>query len=207
MTALVKICGVTNPEDAAMAVEEGAAALGFVLWPGSSRKVSTEEAAAIARGLPGGVLKVGVFVDSPREGLRRAAEECPLDVLQLHGSETPDAVAGLGPRVWKAVRVGPGFSADEALRFEGRVDGILLDTRAEVPGGSGTSFDWDLAGEVRRGASFLILAGGLTPENVGEAIDKVKPDMVDVSTGVEARPGRKDPGKVRAFMEAVRSRA
>jgi phosphoribosylanthranilate isomerase len=203
----VKICGITSAEDASLAVEAGAAALGFVFWPGSPRRVSEAAAAAIARSVPEGVLKVGVFVDAPRADLRRAAEACRLDVLQLHGGEAPEDAAGLGARVWKAVPVGGGFSAHEALRFSGGVDGILLDTRTSLPGGSGTTFDWDLAVAVRRAAPYLILAGGLTPENVGEAIDKVQPDMVDVSTGVEASPGRKDETRVRAFLRAVRSRA
>jgi indole-3-glycerol phosphate synthase/phosphoribosylanthranilate isomerase len=203
----VKVCGITSVEDALVAARAGADAVGFVFWPGSPRRVDLETARSIGAALPPFVLRVGVFVDAPREELARASEAARLDVLQLHGEEPPESLAALPRRVVKAVRVGPGFVVDSALRYEGTADGILLDTRLPgpdaAPGGTGASFDWSLAREVREKVSFLMLAGGLTPDNVGKALSSVRPDAVDVSSGVESAPGRKDPAKVRAFLDAV----
>ncbi len=202
----VKICGITSIEDARVAVDAGADAVGFVLWPGSPRYVSRETARDIAATLPPFVSRVGVFVDPTSDELRDAAEEIGLDVLQLHGNEDLDALAPLPRRVLKAVRVGPGFDPEEALQHAGKVAGLLLDAKAEggLPGGTGRTFDWSLARAVRLHASYVVLAGGLTPENVAGAIKLVRPDAVDVSSGVESSPGRKDPDKVRAFIRAAR---
>lgn len=204
---LVKICGITSPGDARLAAAAGADAIGLVFWPRSPRAVSVETAREIAAALPPFVLRVGVFVDAARDVLARTAEDVGLDVLQLHGDETPEDLEGLPRRALKAVRVGSGFTADLALRFEGRAAGILLDTRAEVPGGTGAIFPWALARGVRERASFLMLAGGLTPHNVRAALDALQPDAVDVSSGVESALGRKDESKVRAFIDAVRTHA
>jgi phosphoribosylanthranilate isomerase len=201
----VKICGITCAADAAAAVEAGADAVGFVFWKRSPRAVDAETARAIAAGLPPSVVRVGVFADSLPEEVSRIAEEAGLDVLQLHGSEPPDSLLVLPRRCWKAVGVGRDFVAADALRYEGKAAGILLDTRGEgAPGGTGRTFDWSLAREVRKRASFLLLAGGLDPENVAAAIRAVGPDGVDVSSGVESSPGRKDKGRLRAFIEAAR---
>jgi phosphoribosylanthranilate isomerase len=200
----VKICGITSARDALVTAESGADAVGFVFWRRSPRYVDARAARRMAEALPASILRVGVFVDAAPRALATAVERAGLDVLQLHGNEAPDALQGLPRTVWKAVRVGAGFAPVEALRYEGKAAGILLDTAAVVPGGSGQAFDWSLAREVRKRASFLILAGGLTPANVARAIDAVRPDAVDVSSGVESAPGRKDPAKVRAFVEAVR---
>ena len=138
--------------------------------------------------------------------LARTAEAVGLDVLQLHGQETPESLAGLPRRVVKAVPVGPGFRVEDALRYADAADGILLDTRppgGAPSGGTGKAFDWSLARGVREKVGFLMLAGGLTPDNVGKALSAVRPDAVDVSSGVESAPGRKDPVKVRAFLDAV----
>jgi phosphoribosylanthranilate isomerase len=203
---LVKICGLTSPEDAAAVAEAGADAAGFVFWPGSPRAVAPAAAARIARALPPFVLRVGVFVDAPPDVLRRTADEVGLDLLQLHGGERPTDLAGLPRRALKAVRVGAGFVPEDALRFEGHAAGILLDTRSDrAPGGTGERFDWSLARAVRERVSFLVLAGGLAPGNVAAAIRAVRPDAVDVSSGVESAPGRKDAGRVREFVAAVRS--
>jgi indole-3-glycerol phosphate synthase/phosphoribosylanthranilate isomerase len=206
----VKICGITSVEDAVMAVAAGADAVGLVFWPGSPRAVDVATARAIAAALPPFVLRVGVFVDAPPEEMRRVADEVGLDMVQLHGSEPPEAVSRAPRRAVKAVRVGPGFRPEEALRYDGAAAALLLDTRVDGdgrPGGTGRTFDWSLVRPVREGtSSFVILAGGLTPENVGEAIAAVRPDAVDVSSGVESAPGKKDPAKVRAFIEAVRGR-
>lgn len=203
---LVKVCGITSIDDGFAAVDAGADAIGLVFWPGSSRFVDVAVARVIARALPPFVTRVGVFVDTPLPALTRTADEVGLDVVQLHGGETPEVFSGLGRRALKALRVGAGFRAEEATRYEGHAAGVLLDTHSEVaPGGTGKAFDWSLARGVRDGVSFLVLAGGLTPANVGQAIEIVAPDAVDVSTGVESAPGRKDRQKLRAFVGAVRA--
>lgn len=206
---LVKVCGITSREDGLLAAEAGADAVGFVFWPGSPRRVSEEHAAEIARVLPPFLLRVGVFVNAPREEVARIADAVGLDLLQLHGDEPPDAITGLPRRVLKAVRVGPDFAAAEAMRYVGRAAGILLDTRlgegSAMPGGTGVGFDWSRVRGLSGLVPFLVLAGGLAPGNVSEAIAAVEPHAVDVSSGVEASPGRKDPARVRAFVEAVRS--
>ena len=202
----VKVCGITTVDDALLAARAGADAVGLVFWPGSPRRVDLETARRISAALPPFVLRVGVFVDAPRAELETAAREVGLDVLQLHGQEAPEDLSGLPRRVVKAVPVGPGFVAESALRYAGAADGILLDSRpsgASPPGGTGTTFDWSLAREVREKVPFLVLAGGLTPDNVGRALTAVRPDAVDVSSGVESAPGHKDPAKVRAFLDAV----
>jgi phosphoribosylanthranilate isomerase len=202
----IKICGITSPEDARLAADAGADAIGLVLWPGSPRYVDEERARRICAELPPFVVRVGVFVDVTRERLTRAAVSLGLDVLQVHGDQPPEALSGLNRRTLKAVQVGPGFVPELALRYVGRADGILLDTRTAdgARGGTGRSFDWTLASAVRQAAPYLVLAGGLNPGNVRQAIEAVRPDAVDVSSGVELSPGRKDPAAVRAFVAAVR---
>jgi phosphoribosylanthranilate isomerase len=200
----VKICGITSVADGLAAARAGADAVGLVFWPGSPRRVDRGLARQIARALPPFVLRVGVFVDASPEELRETADEVGLDLLQLHGAEPPEAFSGLTRRALKAVRVGAGFDPEEALRYAGRADGVLLDTKvAERPGGTGKAFDWSAVRRVRDGVPFLVLAGGLTPWNVRAAVEAVRPDVVDVSTGVESAPGRKDPEKIRAFVTAV----
>jgi phosphoribosylanthranilate isomerase len=206
---VVKICGITSPADARVAVEAGADALGFVFWFMSPRKVDPVRAAAIARDLPESVLRVGVFVDAPLDEMKRVADEVGLDLLQLHGDEPPEALVGLPRPALKAVRVGKGFAAEEALRYTDHAAGLVVDTRlpgeTQMPGGTGVPFDWSLIRGLADRVPFLMLAGGLGPSNVVEAIRSVRPHAVDVSSGVEGLPGRKDPAKVRAFIEAARS--
>ncbi len=206
---LIKICGITSPEDGLLAAEAGADAVGFVFWAMSPRRVDVERAAAISRLLPPFVLRVGVFVDASPGEMARAADTVGLDLLQLHGDEPPEVFAALPRRALKAVRVGRGFKANEALRYARQAAGLLVDTRlagdTSMPGGTGVPFDWSLVNELRAQVPFLVLAGGLSPDNVASAIEAVRPDAVDVSSGVEAVPGRKDPARVRAFVEAVRS--
>jgi phosphoribosylanthranilate isomerase len=203
----IKVCGITSAADAALAAAAGADAVGFVFWPMSSRRIEPEKAAAISRGLPPFLLRVGVFVDAPAEEMARVADLVGLDLLQLHGDEPPEALVGLARRALKAVRVGKGFRAEDALRYD-QAAGLLVDTRLPgetmMPGGTGVPFDWTLVRGVRAQASFLMLAGGLSPENVSDALEAVRPDAVDVSSGVESLPGRKDPDKVRAFIRNVR---
>lgn len=210
MNALVKVCGLTRPEDVEVAVEVGVDYLGFV-FAESPRRVDVDRASELALesrvlGFTGGL--VGVFVDASLEVLRDAADRCDLDVLQLHGAESPDAVvaaARLRP-VWKAI----GIEADttsvalmgEAARFKD-VDAILLDTaNGGQGGGTGLTFDHSVAAPLAA-ERHVVLAGGLTPENVAEAVRVARPFAVDVSTGVEFAPGIKDPDRVRAFMAAV----
>lgn len=201
----VKICGITCPEDGVMAARAGADAIGLVFWPKSPRHVELAAAREIASAVPPLVVRVGVFVDPSAEVIAQAVEAGGLDVLQLHGSESPESLVGLPRRAVKAIRVGPGFDVEAAMRYEGRAAGLLLDTHVpRAPGGSGETFDWSLVQELRPRASYLILAGGLDPANVALAIRAVRPDAVDVSSGVESRPGQKDADKVRAFIKAVR---
>jgi phosphoribosylanthranilate isomerase len=203
----VKVCGITSAADAALAADAGADAVGFVFWPMSSRRIEPGKAEAISRGLPPFLLRVGVFVDAPAEEMARVADQVGLDLLQLHGDEPPEAVLGLTRRALKAVRVGKGFRAEDALRYD-QAAGLLVDTRLPgetmMPGGTGVPFDWTLVRGVREQTRFLMLAGGLSPDNVVEALRAVRPDGVDVSSGVESLPGRKDPDKVRAFVRNVR---
>jgi phosphoribosylanthranilate isomerase len=202
----VKVCGITSPEDGVAAAEAGADAIGLVFWPRSPRAVTVDEARAIGDALPPFVVRVGVFVDAGRDEMTRVADAARLDLLQLHGDEPPDALDALPRRALKAVRVGDGFAPEDALRYEGRAAGLLLDTRAAAaPGGTGRAFDWSLARGVRERSRFLLLAGGLAPENVRAAIEAVRPDGVDASTSLESAPGKKDHARVRAFVEAARA--
>jgi phosphoribosylanthranilate isomerase len=205
----VKVCGITSLDDGLLAADAGADALGFVFFPMSPRRTTAERAAVISRDLPTTVRRVGVFVNAPRDEMARVADAVGLDLLQLHGDEPPEALADMPRPVIKAVRVGKGFAQDEALRYAGKAAGLLVDTRlpgeTQLPGGTGTPFDWSLVKGLAERVPFLMLAGGLDPVNVGEAIRAVRPHAVDVSSGVEGLPGRKDPEKVRAFVGAVRA--
>jgi phosphoribosylanthranilate isomerase len=203
MTVRVKICGITTPDDGMLAAQAGASAIGLVFWPGSPRFVDRALARRIAEAVPSFVLRVGVFVDQSLDMMTRTADDVGLDVIQLHGNEPPEMVACLPRRALKAIKVGSDSVLDEVARYEGA--GILLDTQDGArPGGTGKTFDWQTAQQVRARVPFLVLAGGLTPQNVAAAIKSVGPDAVDVSSGVESAPGRKDPAKLKAFFEAAR---
>ena len=198
----VKVCGMTRYEDARLALDLGAWAIGLVFHPPSPRAIAIEEAAELVARLPPDTLSVGVFVDEPLDRVNRAVERIGLKAVQLHGAETPEYAAAVKvDRVIKAFRVRTGF--DDA-----RIDDypeclILLDAHVEgLPGGTGRPFEWDIARKAWERAP-IILAGGLNPENVEDAIRTVRPMAVDVSSGVEARPGEKDPERMRRFFEAV----
>ncbi|MEM9071771.1 MAG: phosphoribosylanthranilate isomerase [Myxococcota bacterium] len=199
----IKICGLTSLEDAHAAVEAGADALGLNFWPGTPRRIDRRVAAAIASEFRGLVELVGVFVDAPAEDVRSLRADLGLDWVQLHGAESAEEVAALGPRAYKAVGVRDAADVSAALRFPG--PRLLLDARVEgaMPGGTGVAFEWDLAVEVAKHRE-LTLAGGLNPDNVAEAVRRVQPARVDVASGVETRPGVKDVNAMRAFVEAVR---
>ena len=203
--ALIKICGITNASDALAAVEAGADLLGFNFYPKSPRYVSPDEARRIVEMLPESVARVGVFVnaDAP-ETVARIVSESGVGAAQLHGDETPEFCARLGGvSVIKALRVGRGFSFERALLY--KTDALLLDAYdKDAFGGTGRTFDWSLARAAREVVPKLFLAGGLTPENVAEAIRAVGPFAVDVCSGVETSPGRKSHSLMRHFVEAVR---
>ena len=198
-----KICGITRLEDALAAVEAGADALGFVFYAKSPRAVEARQARDIIAALPPFVTTVGLFVNAGRCELAEILEVVPLDLLQFHGDETPADCEGYH-RPWiKALRVRPGDDLEAACRDYAGAAGILLDAYvAGVPGGTGEAFDWSLI--PARLSKPIILAGGLTPANVGEAIRQVRPYAVDVSGGVEQAKGIKDPAMIEAFLRAAR---
>lgn len=200
----VKICGITNLEDALAAAEAGADALGFNFWKGSRRYVAPGEARRIVARVPRSVLTVGVFVDEELAEVARAAELSGVGAVQLHGDETPDYCRGLaGLHVIKALRVGENFAPEEAARYAPAA--VLLDAFcADERGGTGKRFDWAVARRVRALVPRLYLAGGLTPENAAEAVRTVAPFALDVCSGVESAPGRKDAARVRALIAAAR---
>jgi len=202
----VKVCGITNQADALVAVEAGADALGFNFYARSPRYIAPEEARRIIARLPPTVLCVGVFVnEDDADTVARMAERSGVSAVQLHGDETPEYCAALGGHeVIKALRVGKDFAPEEAARYPAQ--SILLDAyNAHARGGTGETFDWTLARRTREVVAQLYLAGGLTPENVAGAVAAVAPYAVDVCSGVELAPGRKDSVRVRAFIAAARA--
>lgn len=200
----VKICGITNLEDALAAVEAGADALGFNFYKGSTRYLAPEAARLVVREVPPEVLCVGVFVNESREAVEEAVAESGVAAAQLHGDEPPEFCESLGvARVIKALRGRAGFEAAGATRY--KTEAILLDAYDPCAwGGTGKTCDWELARRVRESVARLYLAGGLTPENVAEAIRAVAPFGVDVCGGVERAPGLKDHALVRRFVAAAR---
>lgn len=212
MTPAVKICGLTRREDALAAADAGADYLGVVVVPSSPRAVSLDEARLLRKGIDVPLALVTADLD-PGE-LARMAREVDADVLQLHGDESPDEVERLREAgdwvLWKAVRIREAGDVEEALRrFDGLVDAVHLDGwHPRHLGGTGIRFPWNEVARIRDripGETTLVAAGGLTPENVAEAVQLLRPDVVDVSSGVEARTGIKDPTKVMAFIRAARS--
>lgn len=198
----VKICGITNQKDALMAVEAGADALGFVFFSGSPRCISPEQAAVIIHLLPPFVQTVGLFVNEGSATVNSIADRCGLDLVQLHGEETPDYCTAVKRRIIKAFRVKDDSSLAGMANY--CVAASLLDAWSPVVhGGTGTTFNWDIAAAAAASQT-IILAGGLTPENVAVAIAAVRPYAVDVSSGVESAPGKKSNKKLIDFIQAVR---
>lgn len=202
----VKVCGITNGEDALAAVESGADALGFVFYEKSPRYVVPAIAGQIIAELPPLVVSVGVFVNEGLATVRSIMDTCHLGMAQLHGDENASYCHELSRPVIKALRLKNRESLLALAEYQGRgsVRGFVLDTFSELAyGGTGQVIDWTLAAEVAKSTPIL-LAGGLTADNVTEAIRVVRPYGVDVSSGVESAPGKKDRAKLRAFLEAVR---
>jgi phosphoribosylanthranilate isomerase len=200
----VKICGITTVEDARVAVAAGADALGFVFYPPSPRYVTPEQARRIIRTLPPFITTVGLFVDVPAETVHEIAGRCGLDRVQLHGQETPEFCRRIAPPVIKAFRIKNASSLAHLPEYE--VSAFLLDAYVEgaLPGGTGASFAWELAAQAKPYGP-VILAGGLTPENVAAAVVRIRPYGVDVSSGVEQSPGVKDPIKMRHFIACAKA--
>jgi phosphoribosylanthranilate isomerase len=200
----VKVCGITNPRDARVATDARADAVGLV-FAESPRRIEVEQAREIAAALPDGVLKVGVFVDAEPEEVLRIAGEVGLDYAQLHGDEDPETVAKIrkgGIGVIKALRVRNAQALAAVESYE--ADLFLLDAwSAKLRGGTGERFDWELAKSLR-GRDNIVVSGGLTPENVREAIEFFEPYGVDASSSLEERPGKKDDERVRRFVSAAK---
>ena len=206
MPIKIKICGITNVQDAEAAVAAGAHSLGFVFYAQSPRCIDPAVAKRIIAQLPPFVLPVGVFVNHDRDTIRGMFDECGLAFAQLHGDETPTFCESLGRPVLRALRLRDRGSLLAFAEYKGRmgVRGFVVDTfSTETYGGTGKTVDWSLAREVAKAAPIL-LAGGLTPNNVREAVREVQPYGVDVSSGVEKSPGQKDHEKIHAFTQAVR---
>ena len=198
----IKICGLTRPQDVRAAVELGADAIGFVFYPPSPRAVGIDQAAELVALLPPFITAVGLFVNPSREEIRAVLERVPLQLLQFHGDETDADCAGHG-RPWiKAARMRPGVDLVEFAASHPRASGILVDAFVEGYGGGGRTFDWSLIpdGFVRP----LVLSGGLDADNVGEAVRRLRPWAVDVSSGVESGKGIKDAARIAAFIDGVR---
>jgi phosphoribosylanthranilate isomerase len=203
MSTIVKICGITSVADALAAAEAGADALGLMFYEASPRYLQMKAAVEIARELPPFVIKVGVFVNASEETVLRAIGECGLSIAQFHGDESPEFCAQFPVMTMKAFRIRDKESLRAVSNY--KTDAWLLD--AYVPnklGGTGAVFNLDLAIEARKLGRPIFLAGGLTPETVGEAVRRVQPYGVDVSSGVESAPGKKDHAKMRAFIKAAK---
>ena len=198
----VKICGIMNVHDALAATEYGADAIGFVLYRSSPRYIDLGTVKNIMAQLPPFVTTVGVFANAEEREIRSVVEECGIDVIQLQGDEPPDLCRRLGSRVIKAIRVRDRFSLNKMIPY--KVRAYVLDTYREGQlGGTGETFDWDLAFQAKKFGK-IILAGGLTPDNVRQAVEQVRPYGVDVSSGVEERIGKKDLTKLKRFIEIAK---
>ncbi len=203
MDLKIKICGITNLEDANVAVEAGADALGFMFYDQSPRRVAVETVAQIVRELPTWMLKVGVFVNPDSDLVMSALGNCGLNLLQFHGDESAEFCSSFGVMSMKAFRIKDASSLEPMRDF--RTDVFLLDSYvAGQLGGTGEKFNWPLAVEAKKFGKPIFLAGGLTLRNVAEAITEVRPFGVDVSSGVEISPGKKDHAKIWKFIEVAR---
>lgn len=204
MIPRVKICGITRIEDALAAARLGADAIGLVFYPGSPRAVTPAQARAIIDALPPFVVPVGLFVNAGAEAVRDTLAVAPVQLLQFHGEETPGFCAAFGRPFLRAVRVRPGTDLLQYAREFHAAKGLLLDAWVEgVHGGTGATFDWSLI--PRDLPAPVVLSGGLNPDNVEQAVRRVRPWAVDVSSGVESAKGIKDAAKIEAFINGVRN--
>jgi phosphoribosylanthranilate isomerase len=204
MQVKVKICGITNTDDAMAAVSFGADALGFVFFQGSPRYISPDAAAAIIRKLPSFVMTIGVFVDEKPDQIEMIIASTGVDVIQLHGDEPPEMCA-FSRRIIKAIRVKSLASLDPLVHYREKVSAFLLDTFSpDSFGGTGQKFNWDIATYAKQFGR-IILSGGLTPDNIIEAVKQVEPYGVDVSSGVELKKGEKDHLKMRLFIKRAKT--
>jgi phosphoribosylanthranilate isomerase len=200
----VKICGITNVGDGLAAAEAGADLIGLMFYEQSPRYITLERAAVISRALPPFLMRTGVFVNAPADFVLRAISECNLTLLQFHGDETSEFCTQFGLMSMKAIRVRDAESLQALEHYQ--TDAFLLDAHSRNGlGGTGEKFNWDLAVAAQRFGKPIFLAGGLTPENVAAAVRQVRPFGVDVSSGVESAPGKKDHAKVKAFIAAAKS--
>ncbi|MBI3779029.1 MAG: phosphoribosylanthranilate isomerase [Gammaproteobacteria bacterium] len=204
MRTRVKICGITRIEDAIAAAQAGADAIGFVFDPKSPRHVHPDQALKITRALPPFITTVGLFVNPAPDTVEGVLGHVPLDLIQFHGNEKPEQCRRYHRSYIKAIHMKPDVDLREMARLYGDAAGLLLDTYvADVAGGSGQAFDWNrIPSDLGKP---VVLAGGLTPENVAEAVRRVRPYAVDVSSGVELSKGIKDANKISAFIEAIRN--
>lgn len=214
MSVLVKICGLDAPDSVAMAVVEGAAMVGFVFYPPSPRNLTPAQAGRLVAGVPSGIDRVGLFVDPTDSDIGTVLAEAPLDLIQLHGSESVERVKQVRTTfkrpVIKAIKVETAADIDAATVFDGIADWLLFDAKPPktlanaLPGGNRVSFDWTLL-QGRRFKRPWLLAGGLDADNLAEAVRQSGAMAVDVSSGVEERPGVKDPKRIQAFLHAARA--
>ena len=200
----IKVCGMTNQEDARMAVALGVDALGFI-FARSPRRVEPEDARRIIGTLPVFVKTVGVFVNENPDRMRQVMDFCGIDLAQLHGDETPDVCEAMMPRVLKAIRVKNTLRPSDVQAFRGRVRGVVLDTHSErLWGGTGRPFDWGLVHGISGMGIPIVLSGGLGPDNISKAIGIARPHAVDINSGVEEHPGKKSPLLMKRVMEKIR---
>lgn len=214
MTVKGKICGLNSPESIEAAVSGGAAFIGIVFYPLSPRYVTPEKAADLVRTVPASVVTVGLFVDPDDEVLNRTLETVELNMLQLHGSEPPERIQEIGDsfgrQTMKAIKVESGADVDAAHAYEEAADWLLFDAKAPktmagaLPGGNALAFDWELL-EGRAWARPWMLSGGLSAENVAEAVRTSGATAVDVSSGVEDKPGTKSPKKITQFLDTIKA--
>jgi phosphoribosylanthranilate isomerase len=207
MSVEVKICGLSTPDGVAAAVAGGAKFTGFVFYPPSPRHLSPEQAASLIAGVPAGITRVGVFVDPEDDLLARVLAKSPLDMIQLHGEEAPERVGAIkkkfGKKAMKAIKISSEADLGAAAPYFGDADWLMFDARppkeATRPGGNALAFDWELL-RARRWPLPWMLSGGLIAGNLAEAVRVSGAKAVDVSSGVESRPGVKDPAKIREFL-------
>ena len=214
MSVAVKICGLSTPQAVAAALAGGAQFVGFVFYPPSPRDLTIEQAASLAARVPSNVSRVGVFVDPTDDFLARLLAKAPLDMLQLHGKETPERVqaikARFGKLAMKAVSVAEEADLDAAKRYLGVADWLMFDAKPPkdrqdaMPGGNALAFDWQLL-RARRWPLPWMLSGGLDPDNLGEAVNISRAEAIDVSSGVESGPGIKDIEKIRTFLARAKA--